>query len=106
MRYRKGYYKKDGTYVQGHFVNRPSRKKKRGKTGCMLLLSLGLTTLLVAACSSSEDTDETNISGCAQKNCSDFSSQAEAQAAFDNNPNCYKNLDRDKDQKACETGDD
>lgn len=39
---------------------------------------------------------------CEKKNCSDFSSQQEAQAAYDDNPDCYGNLDRDNDGIACE----
>jgi len=39
---------------------------------------------------------------CAKKNCSDFSSQEEAQSTFENNRSCYSNLDRDNDGIACE----
>ena len=34
MAYRKGYFRKDGTYVQGHFTNHRSKGN-----GCMLLLA-------------------------------------------------------------------
>lgn len=44
MAYRKGYFKKDGTYVQGHFTNH--RKKgfapKKGN-GCLLLIIIVIT---------------------------------------------------------------
>jgi hypothetical protein len=42
MGYRRGYYKKDGSYVQGHFVksNMPKNKNKK-KKGCLgILLNL------------------------------------------------------------------
>lgn len=52
MGYRQGYYKKDGTYVQGHFYS-SSRKRphsdKKSKKGCtiiLLLISLGFTIIL------------------------------------------------------------
>mgnify|MGYP006876291694 FL=1 len=40
MAYRKGYFRKDGTYVQGHFTNHRSKgfSPKKGN-GCMLLLA-------------------------------------------------------------------
>lgn len=39
MGYRKGYFKKDGTYVEGHFTNQRSKgfSSKKGN-GCLLLL--------------------------------------------------------------------
>lgn len=39
----------------------------------------------------------------ADKDCADFASQAEAQAEFDADPSDPNGLDRDNDQKACET---
>jgi len=36
--------------------------------------------------------------------CADFSSRAEAQAAFDANPSAYTELDTDNDGRACENG--
>lgn len=41
MAYRKGYYRKDGTYVSDSFDNRASRKRRPSKSqnkGCLLLL--------------------------------------------------------------------
>tara|TARA_R110002020_G_scaffold262126_1_gene476437 strand:+ start:4515 stop:4685 length:171 start_codon:yes stop_codon:yes gene_type:complete len=39
MGYRKGYYKKDGTYVQGHYTSTKSKKNnKNSKSGCYILL--------------------------------------------------------------------
>lgn len=40
---------------------------------------------------------------CEKKNCSDFKTQEEAQAAYDSDPECYKNLDGDGDGVACES---
>ena len=37
MGYRRGYYKKDGSYVQGHFV-KSSIAKKKTKKGCLGIL--------------------------------------------------------------------
>lgn len=39
MAYRKGYFKKDGTYVQGHYTSHRSKgfAPKKGN-GCLLLL--------------------------------------------------------------------
>lgn len=98
MGYRRGYYKKDGTYVQGHFVNKRTRgfKSKSGKGGCLGLIMLFLMLTLSLSCTSDSE------SPCAKKNCSDFASQAEAQSTFDGNKTCYSNLDRDKDGIACE----
>jgi hypothetical protein len=42
-------------------------------------------------------------SPCEKKDCNDFKTQEEAQAAFDSDPKCYKNLDRDGDGVACES---
>ena len=39
---------------------------------------------------------------CVKKKCKDFKTQKEAQAAYDSDKNCYKNLDRDGDGKPCE----
>jgi hypothetical protein len=98
MKYRRGYYKKDGTYVQGHFVNKRSGslKRKNGKGGCLGLIILFLGLLVLMSCTSDSE------SPCAKKNCSGFSTQAEAQSTFDSDRDCYSNLDRDNDNIACE----
>lgn len=96
MSYRKGYYKKDGTYVQGHFVNKNLKSKKpknNNKAGCLGFIFL-LMTILMMSC--------TEDSSCISRNCSDFATQAEAQTAFEGNRDCYSNLDRDKDGLACD----
>lgn len=40
MAYRKGYYRKDGTYVEGHFTNHRSKKIVNKGKGCILLLAV------------------------------------------------------------------
>jgi len=103
MGYRKGYYKKDGTYVQGHFTNTRSRSYKTKKNGCMLLLLVSLALSSIISCSESSDSgDSGSGSTCPTKTCGDFSSQAAAQATYNSNKNCYKNLDSDSDGIACE----
>lgn len=99
MSYRKGYYKKDGTYVQGHYVNSRktfknfnNKKKNGGCAGVLLLLII----LIISISCSDDDSD------CGSKTCSDFLSQSEAQLIFDMNRNCYRNLDIDNDNIPCE----
>ncbi len=97
MGYRRGYYKKDGTYVQGHYVN--SRKKlkysmKNKKGGCLSLILWLFILSINISCSDESD--------CISKKCSDFSTQSEAQAVFNSDNSCYENLDADNDGIACE----
>lgn len=40
---------------------------------------------------------------CKEKKCKDFKTQKAAQKAFDKDPDCYENLDRDGDGIACES---
>ncbi len=52
MAYRRGYYKKDGTYVQGHYTkSRNKSYSNKNKKGCMtiilLMLTLSITTYLI-----------------------------------------------------------
>lgn len=99
MGYRRGYYKKDGTYVQGHFVNKRSKNVNRGngkKSGCLGLILLLVVLTVAMSCTTESE------SPCTKKNCSDFSSQDEAQSVFEGNRSCYANLDRDNDGIACE----
>ena len=95
MNYRRGYYKKDGTYVQGHFVNKSLKKSKGRKTkkGCFGFAIITAIILITISCENDSECDS---------NCSDFSSQAAAQSAFESNRSCYSNLDRDNDGIACE----
>jgi hypothetical protein len=39
---------------------------------------------------------------CPKRTCSNYTSRAQAQAAFDRDPDCLKNLDGDNDGIACE----
>ncbi|WP_419213641.1 excalibur calcium-binding domain-containing protein [Maribacter sp. X9] len=99
MSYRRGYYKKDGTYVQGHFVSKDQgnrRLKKANKKGCLGVFLLLLVTFFSFSCEAE--------STCQSRKCADFANQAEAQAAFEGDRSCYSNLDRDNDNIACENG--
>ncbi|MCC9016547.1 excalibur calcium-binding domain-containing protein [Flavobacterium lipolyticum] len=98
MGYRKGYFKKDGTYVQAHFTNTRSRSYSKKNSGCMLLLLITMTFGLAVSCSESSDSN----SNCPTKTCGDFTTQALAQSTYNSNKNCYKNLDSDGDGIACE----
>lgn len=77
MSYRKGYYKKDGTYVQGHFVNKVRKSKKvedSNKNGCLAIF-IGLFILTIGLCYSAKSTCET-------KKHSNFVSKPEAQEIY------------------------
>lgn len=52
------------------------------------------TLLVFASCSNTP---------CEKKNCKDFKTQAEAQKKYESDKDCYKNLDKDNDGKACES---
>lgn len=97
MKYRKGYYRKDGTYVQGHFFSGGSKKRYKNN-GCLLVF-IPLLVLFITVGSCSEETGNNN---CPTKTCSDFTTQSEAQSAYNSDTECYKNLDADKDGIACE----
>ncbi|MBK1894688.1 hypothetical protein [Chryseobacterium paridis] len=47
--YRKGHFKKDGTWVSGHYVNKYSRKKsfKKNPKGCVVIVLGGMISILV-----------------------------------------------------------
>ena len=47
MAYRKGYYRKDGTYVEGHFVNSGGGRSRKN-SGCVLslMLLIAVTSIL------------------------------------------------------------
>lgn len=109
MGYRKGYYKKDGTYVQPHFTNTRSKSYSSKNKGCLLLILLTMTFGFAISCSDSSDsssatgsTGGSSNSNCPTKTCGDFKTQPQAQATYDSNRSCYKNLDTDKDGIACE----
>ncbi|OOV20706.1 hypothetical protein BXU10_02700 [Flavobacterium sp. LM4] len=79
----------------------------------MLLILVFIAFSAIISCSeSSESTDNVTNSGsglsttnsnCPTKTCPDFKTQAEAQAAYNSNPKCYKKLDHDGNGKACES---
>ncbi len=94
MGYRRGYYKKDGTYVQGHYVSSGSGRKRNNRSGCAGILLVLIIFIIGMSC--------TDTSDCESKTCSDFSTQPEAQLIFDRDRSCYENLDADDDGIACE----
>lgn len=63
---------------------------------------------LVISCSNDDNLPIDNLSlteltsDCRDTNCANYSSQSAAQAAFDLDPECRKDLDRDNDGIACE----
>ncbi|OMQ12087.1 hypothetical protein BXU01_10275 [[Flexibacter] sp. ATCC 35103] len=63
----------------------------------MLILLIAMTFGFAISCSESSD------SNCPTKTCEDFKNQPDAQAAFDSNRSCYKNLDGDGNGRACES---
>ncbi|MFH6956679.1 excalibur calcium-binding domain-containing protein [Flavobacterium aquidurense] len=99
MGYRKGYFKKNGTYVQPHFTKTKSKSYSNKNNGCMLIMLIAMTFGLAISCSDSSDNSSNN---CPTKTCGDFKTQLQAQATYDSNRSCYKNLDADKDGIACE----
>ncbi|MFC4392867.1 excalibur calcium-binding domain-containing protein [Flavobacterium quisquiliarum] len=114
MGYRKGYYKKNGTYVQGHFTNNRSKSFSNRNNGCMIIVLALFAFSSIISCSESTDSTEniTNSnsgsgsstnSNCPTKTCADFKTQAEAQTTYNSNRKCYKNLDGNGDGKACES---
>jgi hypothetical protein len=79
-----------------------------------LLFSLLAAVVFAISCSDSADSTENDLnsssgsgsgssSNCPTKTCADFKTQAQAQAAYDSNRKCYKNLDGDGNGKACES---
>ncbi|WP_370900757.1 hypothetical protein [Chryseobacterium gossypii] len=47
--YRKGHYKKDGTWISGHYVSTMGRKRKsaKGPQGCAVIIFGGLISILL-----------------------------------------------------------
>ena len=72
--------------------------KKSKNSGCVVFLIPLLTLGLIIISCSSEDTS----TACRDTNCANYTSQLDAQAAFDADPECRNDLDRDKDGIACE----
>lgn len=92
---RKGYSIKTG--ISGLSYGKRFSKGKGCLMSVMLCVSIGALSL-VMSCSEEDD----NNSNCPTKRCSDFATQSEAQSTFDGNRECYKNLDTDNDNLACE----
>ncbi|KFF15689.1 calcium-binding protein [Flavobacterium hydatis] len=64
-----------------------------------------LFSLAISCSESSDSTSEaksSTSSTCPTKTCGDFTTQAQAQATYNGNKKCYKNLDSDGDGIACE----
>lgn len=73
------------------------------KTTIKLLIQLIISTCFIVSCSDDSDTtSDNNTSNCEKTNCANYNSQREAQAAFNLDPECRKNLDHDNDGFACE----
>jgi hypothetical protein len=68
----------------------------------MLIILLGLAISCSESSDSANETNNTSNSNCPTKTCGDFSTQAQAQATYNSNKKCYKNLDADGDGIACE----
>ena len=64
------------------------------------LLLIILITLF--SCTTDDDMKDIKDANCIDTNCIDYTSQAKAQAAFDADPECRNDLDRDHDGIACE----
>ena len=64
------------------------------KTNFLVTLIFVITQLV--SCSTSPD------SVCPDSNCDNYATQEEAQSAYEADPTCRKDLDADKDGKACE----
>ncbi|MEN2401497.1 excalibur calcium-binding domain-containing protein [Flavobacterium sp. MC2016-06] len=78
----------------------------------VILFSLLTLVTIAISCSESSDslsessglnTGSSSSSNCPTKTCGDFATQAQAQAAYNSNKSCYKNLDADGDGKVCES---
>ncbi|WP_298539494.1 excalibur calcium-binding domain-containing protein [uncultured Aquimarina sp.] len=65
------------------------------------ILSMLMFISLISSCSESETELDTS-SGCRDTNCANYTSMASAQTAFDADPECRNDLDRDNDGIACE----
>ncbi|WP_264564709.1 excalibur calcium-binding domain-containing protein [Flavobacterium sp. N3904] len=73
------------------------KKKKIATKAFIAVLLVGL----IISCSETSET-KSAVADCPTKTCGDFSSQAQAQSAYDSDKKCYKNLDADGDGIACE----
>ena len=92
MSYRRGYYKKDGTYVKGHYVSKNTKKaiQSKKKQGCVPILTIFLAIFCILSC-------EETKSGCDKKQCVELNIQSEVQFFFNDNLNCCRYLDKEND---------
>ncbi len=73
-----------------------------------IILGFLLVATTLVSCSngqentSIEDLDTDSSTNCRDTNCANYTSQAAAQAAFEADPKCRNDLDRDNDGIACE----
>ncbi|MBF4493392.1 MULTISPECIES: excalibur calcium-binding domain-containing protein [unclassified Flavobacterium] len=68
----------------------------------LIFLSLIILGVVISCSESAEPLGTLPSSNCPTKTCGDFTSQAQAQATYNSNRSCYKNLDGDSDGIACE----
>ncbi len=96
----KGYSIRTG--IPGLSYGKSFGKRKSG--GCVLTLFVfcALTITLISCSKTENEPMEMEVSPCFDTNCSDYTSQAAAQLAFDADPDCRGDLDADNDGIACE----
>ncbi|WP_035647568.1 excalibur calcium-binding domain-containing protein [Flavobacterium sp. ASV13] len=76
---------------------------KHKKITILLFSLLSIIAFSISCSDSGETSSNSNTSSnCPTKTCGDFATRAQAQAAYNNNKSCYKNLDADGDGIACE----
>ena len=97
MKQSKKYYDQENKVINTHF-----NSTVKNNFNYFLLIAICIMLFSFTSCSESSDSDEAIVSSCPTKNCSDFSTQSQAQSTFNSNRNCYKNLDADSDGIACE----
>lgn len=51
MGYRRGYFRKDGTYVNGYFANTGRKRKSYNNSGCLAVLLVMTCFFLAMSCS-------------------------------------------------------
>ncbi|UOX34320.1 excalibur calcium-binding domain-containing protein [Flavobacterium sediminilitoris] len=100
MKQSKKYYDQENKVINTHFNS--TVKNNNFNSSYFLLIAICIMLFSFTSCSESSDSDEVIVSNCPTKNCSDFSTQSQAQSTFNSNRNCYKNLDADGDGIACE----
>ncbi|WP_394970387.1 DUF4236 domain-containing protein [uncultured Croceitalea sp.] len=99
-RNRKGSLSTKGYSVRTGIPGLTYRKtfSKTRNVGCLVLLILPLCIMLTFFSCSGEE----NTTPCRDTNCANYTSQANAQADFDADPECRNDLDADNDGIACE----